>query len=74
MADWLLGYTILILAIAFGGYALNILREKKIAWPLSRPRLARCPKCRHVCMIERFTLNPHCPNCNARTTNFITQN
>ena len=35
MADWLLGYIILILAIAFGGYA---------------------------------------PNCNARTTNFITQN
>ena len=28
----------------------------------------------HVYMIERFTLNPHCPNCNARTTNFITQN
>lgn len=73
MANWILGYTVLIMVIAFGGYALNILREKKIAWTLSRPRLARCPNCRHVFMIERQTLSPHCPHCNARTTNFITK-
>ena len=44
MADWLLGYTFLIIAIAFTGYIVNILRERKIAWTLSRVQLFRCHK------------------------------
>ena len=74
MADWLLGYTFLILAMAIVGYVVNLLREKKIEWSLTRPRLARCSTCRHVYLVERQTLNPRCPHCNARTTSYITKN
>lgn len=74
MADWLLGYTFLIIAIAFTGYIANILYERKLAWSLSRVQLVRCHKCKHVYMIERHTLNPHCPHCNTRATNYTNQN